>query len=197
MSNLELYKEVKIPSLVKEIKDIFPYIDILADKFNTNKFLNTARAISFRNSTDKKYEPFFKIAKKYPFLNSFFRIFKINPGESNSIHVDGLTQSEMGDYTINLPISGCSNFCPTEFFKVSPENILPDLFRKTRIVDEKNAVKIDEYFLLENPFLCSHQIPHRVKNDSNVIRISISWAIKSDWPPAKILQLIETGVYNV
>lgn len=197
MSNLELYKEVKIPSLVKEIKDIFPYINVLANKFNTSKSLYSARTLSFHNSTDKLYDPFFKIVKKYPFLNNFFRVFNIVPGGGTIIHLDGLNQSEIGDYTINIPISGCSKFCPTEFFKVSQENIFSDLILKTRTIKEEYAVKIDEYFLIENPFLCSHQIPHRVKNNSNVNRISISWAIKTDWPPVKILELIETGIYNV
>ena len=126
MSNLELYKEVKIPSLVKEIKDIFPYINVLANKFNTSKSLYSARTLSFHNSTDKLYDPFFKIVKKYPFLNNFFRVFNIVPGGGTLIHLDGLNQSEIGDYTINIPISGCSKFCPTEFFKVSQENIFSD-----------------------------------------------------------------------
>jgi hypothetical protein len=39
MSSLQLYKEVKMPSLVKEVKDIFPYIDSLSNKLNASKSL--------------------------------------------------------------------------------------------------------------------------------------------------------------
>ena len=77
MSSLQLYKEVKMPSLVKEVKDIFPYIDILSNKLNTSKSLYSVSTINFLNKNDAIYEPFIKIVEKYPFLQKFFRILKV------------------------------------------------------------------------------------------------------------------------
>ena len=197
MNNADLYKELILPSLVKEVQSIYPYLNVLANKFNTSKSLYSARTLSFHNSTDELYNPILKIVKKYPFLAKFLRIFKITPGTGTLIHIDGLSQSEIGNYTINIPILGCSKLCPTEFYEVSPEHIFSDSILKTRTIEEHNAKKIDEYFLIDNPFLCSHQVPHRVFNNSKVDRITISWGIEVNWTPDKISKLIKTGTYNV
>lgn len=197
MSDVLLYKELILPSLTKETQSIFPYMDTLASKFNTSKNLYSARSFSFFDNKNEIFTPILKIVKKYPFLRKHLRVFKIRAGTGTLIHLDGLSQADIGSYTINIPISGCSKLCPTEFYKVLPEHIFSDLVLKTRTIKEKNAKKIDEYFLIDNPFLCSHQIPHRVFNNSNIDRISVSWPVENDWTPDRILKLIDTGIYNV
>jgi hypothetical protein len=192
MNNLELYKEVKIPSLVKEVKDIFPYADILSNKLNTSKSLYSVSTINFLNENNETYKPFIKIVEKYPFLQKFFRILKIEPNFSLAIHLDGLEKTNLTDYNLNIPISGCTNESITEFYKIKPEHIYTDLKKNTRfVIDGSPIEKIDEYKMLDNPFLCHTQIPHRVINNSNLYRVSISWAVKKEWTIKSIINFLK------
>ena len=192
MSSLQLYKEVKMPSLVKEVKDIFPYIDILSNKLNTSKSLYSVSTINFLNKNDEIYEPFIKIVEKYPFLQKFFRILKVEPNFSIAIHLDGLEKTNLTNYNLNIPISGCTNESITEFYKVKPEHIYTDIKKNTRfIIDGSPIEKIDEYKMTDNPFLCHTQIPHRVLNNSNLYRVSISWAVKKEWTIKSILKSLK------
>jgi hypothetical protein len=192
MNNLELYKEVKIPSLVKEVKDIFPYADILSNKLNTSKSLYSVSTINFLNENNETYKPFIKIVEKYPFLQKFFRILKIEPNFSLAIHLDGLEKTNLTDYNLNIPVSGCTNESLTEFYKINPEYIYTDLKKNTRfVIDGSPIEKIDEYKMLENPFLCHTQIPHRVINNSNLYRVSISWAVKKEWTIKSIINFLK------
>jgi hypothetical protein len=192
MNNLELYKEVKIPSLVKEVKDIFPYADILSNKLNTSKSLYSVSTINFLNENNETYQPFIKIVEKYPFLQKFFRILKIEPNFSLAIHLDGLEKKNLTDYNLNIPVSGCTNESLTEFYKVNPEHIYADLKKNTRfVIDGSPIEKIDEYKMLDNPFLCHTQIPHRVINNSNLYRVSISWAVKKEWTIKSIINFLK------
>ena len=192
MNNLELYKEVKIPSLVKEVKDIFPYADILSNKLNTSKSLYSVSTINFLNENNETYQPFIKIVEKYPFLQKFFRILKIEPNFSLAIHLDGLEKTNLTDYNLNIPVSGCTNESLTEFYKVNPKHIYTDLKKNTRfVIDGSPIEKIDEYKMLDNPFLCHTQIPHRVINNSNLYRVSISWAVKKEWTIKSIINFLK------
>jgi len=192
MNNLELYKEVKIPSLVKEVKDIFPYADILSNKLNTSKSLYSVSTINFLNENNETYQPFIKIVEKYPFLQKFFRILKIEPNFSLAIHLDGLEKKNLTDYNLNIPVSGCTNESLTEFYKVNPKHIYTDLKKNTRfVIDGSPIEKIDEYKMLDNPFLCHTQIPHRVINNSNLYRVSISWAVKKEWTIKSIINFLK------
>jgi hypothetical protein len=192
MNNLELYKEVKIPSLVKEVKDIFPYADILSNKLNTSKSLYSVSTINFLNENNETYQPFIKIVEKYPFLQKFFRILKIEPNFSLAIHLDGLEKKNLTDYNLNIPVSGCTNESLTEFYKVNPEHIYTDLKKNTRfVIDGSPIEKIDEYKMTDNPFLCHTQVPHTVINNSNSYRVSISWAVKKEWNIESILKFLK------
>lgn len=192
MSSLQLYKEIKMPALVKEVKGIFSYIDILSNKLNTSKSLYSVSTINFLNENNKTFEPFIKIVEKYPFLQKFFRVLKIEPNFSIAIHLDGLEKTNLTNYNLNIPISGCTNEGITEFYKVKPEHIYIDIKKNTRfIIDGSPIQKIDEYKMTDNPFLCHTQIPHRVINNSNSHRISISWAVKKEWTIKSILNFLK------
>lgn len=192
MSNLQLYKEVKMPSLVKEVKDIFPYIDDLSNKLNASKSLYSVSTINFLNENNETYEPFIKIVEKYPFLQKFFRILKIQPNFSLNIHLDGLEKTNLTNCNLNIPISGCTNESITEFYKVKPEHIYTDFKKNTRfVIDGSPIEKIGEYKMLNNPFLCHTQIPHTVINSSNSYRVSISWAVKKEWTIKSIINFLK------
>ena len=45
--------------------------------------------------------------------------------------------------------------------------------------------------MTDNPFLCHTQIPHRVLNNSNLYRVSISCAVKKEWTIKSILKSLK------
>lgn len=194
MNKFELYKEIKIPNLVNEVNSIFKTIDFLSKKNNSSKSLYSVNTINFLNETEnnEEYKPLFNIVKKYNFLQKFLRVLRIKPSINLTLHIDGLKNTNLTNYNLNIPISGCSNSCVTEFFDVDEKYIIADKKMNTRFVKRDAPIKkIDEYKLLENSFLCYTQIPHRVINNSNVDRVCVSWAVKKEYTVEKILN------YNV
>ena len=193
MTTSDLYKEIKIPLLVKEVKSIFTHIDDLSNKINTSKSLYSVSTINFLNENTELYKPLIKIVEKYPFLQKFLRVLRIKPNYAIAIHMDGLEKTNLTDYNLNIPISGCTNDCLTEFYKVKPEHIYTDFKKNTRfVIDGSPIEKIDEYKMIDNPFLCRTQVTHRVINNSDIYRVSISWAVKKEWSIKSILELTET-----
>jgi len=193
MTPIDLYKEVKIPTLVSEVKSIFTYIDNLSTENNTSKSLYSVNTINFLNENNEVYKPLIKIVEKYPFLQKFLRVLRIKPNHAIAIHMDGLEKTHITDYNLNIPISGCTNNGLTEFFEVRPDDIYTDFEKNTRfVIDGSSIKKIDEYKMIDNPFLCCTQFPHRVINNSDIYRVSISWAVKKEWSIKSILELTKT-----
>jgi hypothetical protein len=194
MNTFELYKEIKLPHLVDEVNSIFNIIDNLSKKNNTSKSLYSVNTINFLNESESnvEYKPLLDITNKYKFLQKFLRVLTIKPSINLALHIDGLKNTNLTNYNLNIPISGCSDSCITEFFEVDEKYIITDIKRNTRFVKQNAPIKkIDEYKLLENSFLCYTQIPHRVINNSNIDRVCVSWAVKKEYTIEKILN------YNV
>lgn len=191
--NPGLYKEIVLPALVNEVQAIFR--ECIDPSAGTSKIPLRSFLIDADNQL---HAPMLEIMSKYPFLDRHMLVFKLPAGIATGIHLDGLGNKQERIYSLNIPVAGCTENGTTEFFDVDPNHIFFDARTMTRfLINGKPSTKIDEYALVQNPFICYTQHPHRVNNQSDQLRVSVSWTIKKDWLPEQVAELVATGVYDI
>jgi len=146
----------------------------------------------------EKFDFMVRLQAKYPFLSKHIFVFDMPPGISTPIHLDnGPPERERINgkrlLSINIPISGCDELCPTEFFEVDPKHLvfLRDA-NITGVVPGAPIKLVDQYVLKDCPILVNTQTPHRVNNkDNNKNRTSVSWTIKDTWSWDEVINCLE------
>jgi len=176
MNNIP-FRVLDLPELITDIQEVF--FDIIDPAGNPkNELERSSRWFRFDDNNKIKL-----IRTKYPFLSDGGLILKIKPGCSTAIHIDGTTYSpeKQRNGSVNIPISGCTNDCVTEFF----DNNIIDFYDTNGPLSvsmhlKKDAIPIKsiyQYSLVDKAVLTNPQLPHRVVNYGEITRVSVSWSV--------------------
>lgn len=192
---MELYKEIILPSLVNDVRSIFwDHIDHLGmPAYDINRSLRHLKV----DASNDKHQALVKILNKYPFLVGHLLLFKLPPGFSTDVHLDGLGDKlSIRRFSCNISIEGASANGLTEFYDVKESDFFYDTSNTTRFLKPgAPAVKIDEYALLDNPILVNTQVPHRVNNtQSEIKRVSVSWTVHPRWTWEMIANFVDNSL---
>jgi hypothetical protein len=177
MNNIP-FRVLNLPELITDIQEVF--FDIIDPAGHPkNELERSGRWFRFDDDNNKIK----LIRTKYPFLSDGGLILKIKPECSTAIHIDGTVYSpeKQRNGSLNIPISGCTNECVTEFF----DNDLNDFHNANGTLSVSRHLKsgivpiksIYQYSLIDKAILTHPQIPHRVVNRSNTTRVSVSWSV--------------------
>lgn len=183
------YKELTLPSLVKDVQAVFwEHIDPHGLPPYPNRPLRAFRV----SSTDSKHQAIRDLMVKYPFLDDHLLLFKLAAKTATGIHLDGLGDKVQRGSSCNIPVEGCTEKSPTEFFEINPNDLFHDRINTTRFLKPNStAKKIYEYSMTDSPVLCNTQMAHRVNNEQgNDVRVSVSWTIRRGWTWDKISEFI-------
>lgn len=146
----------------------------------------------------EKFDFMVKLQESYPFLSKHLFVFDMTPGLATPIHLDnGPVERERINgkrlLSINIPIQGCDDLCPTEFFEVAAEHLI--FLRDANITGVRPGAPtklVDQYVLKDCPILVNTQTPHRVNNQANdKNRVSVSWTIKDTWSWDEVINYLE------
>lgn len=183
------YREIILPSLVKDVQDIF------WDHINPHGLPANARTLrGVRIDKDNPaHQQMIGITEKYPFLAYHMLLFVLSPGGATLLHKDGVDENHNRQRSCNIPVSGCSENGVTEFYKANRNDFFVDVANATRFIKPRSqTTKIYEYALVDNPILCDTQLPHRVTNEkSKETRISVSWTTRREWTWDMIADYVE------
>lgn len=175
---------------MKDVQEIF-WTEIYPKRHQSRQeVLDKGIFISSVLKTDdsEQYAFIDRLQEKYPFLSKHMFVFDMPPYFATPIHLDnGPEERERINgkrlLSINIPIEGCGPRCPTEFFKVAPEDLV--FIRSanvTAVFPDAPRELVDQYVLEDCPILTNTQEPHRVNNlENDGTRISLSWTVKDTW----------------
>lgn len=186
--------------LAIEIQNIFwDKIFSIREQNNSITIKNgTFIASVLKINDSEKFNFIDKFQEKFPFLSKHIFVFDLPPGFATPIHLDdGPPERERINgkrlLSINIPIQGCDELCPTEFFNIDPKFLV--FIREANITGVFPGAPtelVDQYVLKDCPILVNTQVPHRVNNSNNTKnRTSVSWTIKDSWSWDEVINYLE------
>jgi hypothetical protein len=197
------FQEIVFPELVKDVREIFwDHIDPLG--FQPLSTMRKEGIIGLEQPSilTDDFKEIDQLRKKYPFLDRHMLLFKLRPGFSTEIHMDGHPDNgriKQRDVSINIPISGCNESGITEFYGNPEDDFYLEKRFNVRVLKKENTPnKIFEYSLKENPILVNPQVPHRINNLLNTeYRITVSWTIDLSWSWEDTLKYFSNRIMRV
>lgn len=173
-----------IPELTEGVKNISDSIAAVGEQpLEIMKGAGIIGVTLPKHTENKNFASIWELKKKFFFLDTHFLKFTLTPGFSTLVHIDGydgLPRIGKRTASLNIPIRGCNNSAPTEFYS-NPESdfYFNSLYGVRVIKPDVELQKSDEYFLDDKfPVLMNPQVPHRVNNSNNPeTRTTVSWTI--------------------
>lgn len=175
------YYFLNMPELVEDIRRIYP-TEIAVRATGGEDIMRKEGIMGYDDPVENGSAAFNELRASYPFLDRHVLTFNLRPNFRVLPHLDGHPNHgriKQRPVSINIPISGCCDLAPTEFYDNPEDDFYLEKRFDVRVVKPGVELrKIDEYFLTDLPVLMNPQIPHSVDNTRNFQhRISVSWTL--------------------
>lgn len=172
---------LNLPDIVKEVQAIYSTV-ILRKARGGEPIMRTEGITGYDDPINGGVPELVSLRKKYPFLDRHILSFNLRPNFIVLPHIDGHPgHGRIGQraVSLNIPISGCNDSAPTQFYSNLEEDFYLEKRFDVRVIKPGvELVKTCSYNLTTLPILVNPQVPHSIDNSKNLERrISVSWTL--------------------
>lgn len=152
--------------------DIDLDMEYITDLVNNKKYQSIdGRASHHRYVKDDPYMT--SIQKRYPLLSMVYNIYPLPAGKEIPLHIDTNRSC-----AFNIPIQGTENTY-TIFYEI--DGPLKTVYDANRIYDLVQSPVTEVYrHTLIKPVLINNTTPHKVTNQKDTMRVTLSWSLHKD-----------------
>ena len=113
------------------------------------------------------------IQKQYPLLSMVYNIYPLPARKEIPLHIDTNRSC-----AFNIPIQ-CTENTYTVFYEL--DGPVETIYDTNRIYDLVKSPVVEVYrHTLIRPLLINNSIPHKVTNDNDTMRVTLSWSLQKD-----------------
>lgn len=173
-------------NFVYELDNLFDmqHLALLADRMVNERV--AGRANHHRMVRDDPY--MVSIQQKYPLLSDVYNVYPLPPHIEIPLHID-----RDRSCAFNIPIRNTEN---THTIFYDPIGELELEYDERRIYDLVRS-PVQEVFrhTLMRPLLINNTMPHKVTNDNDTVRLTISWSLRKGVTQQQAIRCFNEPVY--